>query len=739
MVLGVMISSASEADAQSATDQMLAQSGDAYIAYNAKTQTFEIGTRGISRRMDYEPGSGFRLVSLKNKLTGREWLAPGGGASAELRLGLDGQVITGSAKEFQLRGYVTVRRPDGSLELEIILVRGQLIAHLHYLAFPETSIFEQWIEITNSGTSQLHDLTALDSIFFALRPSREELVLYWVQGLNPEVPEQSQPYQVPILRVRSVRLTDGTAQELGSSARSSEGSMGWFALASPSLREGIFGGIEWSGAWQLRAARANGQTLVQGGLQGIRNDLGPGETFESPRRFLGFYSGNLDGAANASHDFARKYLLRARPENFPWTQYNTWFAYYTTLDEETLKREVDNAAEMGLEAFYIDAGWYEGSPADADFSWGLGTWRENRDKFPGGLAAFADYVHSKGLKFGLWVEPERVDLRYVGPALEISEKWLAPGTPFGVVPPEGLPQTAQICLGNEDARTWMKDWLARIVREYHVDWLKWDNNVWMSCDPPGEVGMGNYLHVRGLYNVLDWLRAEFPDLIIENCASGGNRMDFGLMRRTDIAWLSDQTDPSYRVRYHVFGASYPFPPAYLNSWLVESFWEQLSDGEQDQAVLRSWLRSRMMGAFGISVSTVGWDEELRSAISAQVAQYKSIREIIANGRHYHLLPQTDLSEPQLEPPTEPDAAEFYDPASDRAVVFLFKGQVAWSDRRVVLRGLSPDHLYQVNSADGTISLQRTGRQLMTQNISLPYATEHPSALLFVTPVTIHTQ
>jgi alpha-galactosidase len=279
----------------------------------------------------------------------------------------------------------------------------------------------------------------------------------------------------------------------------------------------------------------------------------------------------------------------------------------------------------------------------------------------------------------------------------------------------------------------MKDWLTRIVRDYRVDWLKWDNNFWASCDPPGRAGFGNYAHVLGLYEVLDYLRQEFPDLIIENCASGGNRMDYGLIRRTDIAWLSDETDPSYRVRYHVFGASYPFPAEYLNSWLVESYFEHLEDAKKDPPLLRAWLRSRMMGAFGISVSTLGWDSAMLSGVALEVQRYKSVRSILVNGLSYHLLPQSDLELPQLEPPTEPDATEFYDPTTDRAVVFLFKGKVAWDKRQVRLRGLPANHVYKVNSADGVISTEKTSSQLMRENISLPYAEDHPSSLIFITP------
>lgn len=718
---------------QAIPGRIIAQSGDAYIAYDENAQTWEIGTQGISRRMDYDVGGGLRLTSLKHKLTDREWLAPKSGTSSELRIGLEGQLIVGSAREFALRGYTTHKHPDGSLELEVILLRGPLAAYLHYVVYPRTSILSQWAVVENTGTTTMRDLIALDSISVALRPSAEALTLYWVQGLTPPDQNKSTPRNVPTLRLRSVRLSEGVQQVVGSSARSSEDSMGWFALAAPSLREGVFGGIEWSGAWQLRAVREGGQTSLHAGIEGIRHNIKPGERFEAPRRFFGFYSGDLDNAANASHEFARSYLLRPRPADFPWTQYNTWFAYYTDLEEVRLRREVDNAAALGLEAFVVDAGWYEGSPSHADFSFGLGTWKENREKFPSGLAAFSDYVHEKGLRFGLWVEPERVDLRYVGSDKEIPPEWLAPGTAFDATPPEGSPQTAQICLGHRAAREWMKGWLARLVRDYRLDWLKWDNNIWMSCDPPGQAGDGNYAHVQGLYEVFDFLRREFPNLIIENCASGGNRMDFALMRRTDIAWLSDQTDPSYRVRYHVFGASYPFPPEYLNSWLVESYFEHLADVEDNPPQLRAWLRSRMMGAFGISLGTLGLSSALLERFAIEIELYKSLRDVVVNGKHYHLLPQSDLSEPDLVPPTEPDAAAFYDPLTDRAVVFLFAGQVPWTERRVRLKGLNRATSYQVTSADGQISTRRTGAQLMNTSLRFPYVASHPSTVLILTP------
>lgn len=721
--------------ATSLEDKIIARSGDAYIAHDAETQTWEIGTAGIARRMDFDSDGGYRLISFLNKTTKREWLAPDSGASAELHLILEDEEIIGTTRGFQFSHFSVAVNRDKSLELHIGVSRGHLHVDFTYIAFPNTSVIEQWTTLVNSGTETIENLTALDSFSVAVRPSADPLTLYWVQGVSPNFPDQAKSDPVPALRLRSIQLDENTQQKIGSNGRSSQDSMGWFVLASPTLHEGMFGGIEWSGTWQLSAARAKGATEIRAGISEIRKNIAPKEIFESPRRFIGFYRGDLDDAANASHQFARTYLMRPRPANFPWTQYNTWFAYYTAFDETILRREADTAKELGFEVFYVDAGWYEGSPQNADFSFGLGTWRENPEKFPSGLRAFADYVHSKGMKFGLWVEPERVDLRYVGSNGEIPLEWMAPGTdPILAIDPEDPSDpasTAQICLGNRGAREWMKGWLSRLVRDYQLDWLKWDYNIWMSCDPPGTIGEGNYAHIKGLYEVIDYLHAQFPNLIIEDCASGGNRMDYGLMRRTDIAWLSDETDPSYRVRYHVTGASYPFPPEYLNSWVVDSYFEPLSKTE-DPKILLGYLRSRMMGAFGISLNTETLTGSQRAQIAEEVERYKTMRENISKGKIYRLLPQNDLTV-DLEPPSDPDGAQFYNESTKTGVVFLFQGKTPWDRRRLLLKGLDQNTRYQVSSFDRTISMVRTGQQLMRAGITFTYDASRPSVLLTLTP------
>jgi alpha-galactosidase len=705
---------------------------NAFIAYDKTENIWEIATEAIYRRIRLDSGKGIYFDSLANPETGHEWLDSANFNPAFL-ITVGGETITSFAENWKVAGYQTQVHQDRSLELHIVLARDALHLHLHLVAFPGTSITEQWAVIENAGNTPLPVLTAINDFWFQLKPSSENFWLHWVQGLDPQGGNVGDPPLTASMKLRKRELSEGTTQDLFSTRRSSEENIGWFALLAPGEGEGLIGGIEWSGGWWMRASRSSGTTSVFAMVGDVTCELGPGDTFETPHRFIGFFNGGLDDAANVTHAFVRQYLMPPRPSNFPFTHFNTWYYCFVNLTEDALLRQVDLATELGLEAFCVDAGWYAGSPMNADFSFGLGTWRENREKFPRGLAAFADYVHQKGLKFGLWVEPERVDLKYAGPNTEIPYDWLSPRTPFDSPPPPGLPQNSLVCLGNPEARAWMKQTLARVIRDYHVDWLKWDDNMWMSCDPPNETRGNDYAHTRGLYEVLDYLHVQFPDLVIENCASGGHRMDFGLLRRTHIQWLADDTEPSYRVRYYIAGASYPFPPEYLNSWLVESYWEHI--GEAKPGVLRAWLRSRMMGAFGISISLDVLNAEQRTIIADEIARYKNFRSLLKASRAYRLSGQTDLiAAPNLRAPAVPDIVEYYAPAPKEGIIMFWQGQPLWNSFGFTLMGLEPGAVYRIESDDRQISGEYSGQELMSAGIVVPYDSDNPSIIISIKAV-----
>jgi alpha-galactosidase len=708
--------------------KIIAKSKDAYVAYDVSARAWEIATDRMYRRIQFEPGRGLYLRAFRNPQTGREWLNPAGD-NATFLIVLGGETITSLTGDWALVEHATRALKNRAIEFRVTLARNDVRFHFYNVAFPGTSILEQWAIVENAGEALLPALTAINDFWWTFKPTTENLWLHWVQGADVPPENFGDAARVGALKFCARELSDGVTHDLFSTRRSSEENIGWFALAAPEAREGIVGAVEWSGAWWMRASRANDATALFAMVGDIARELAPGELFETPRRLIGFFSGDVDDAANEMRVFARQYLMPSRPSNFPFTHFNTWFTNFINLNEGALKREVDLAAELGLEAFCVDAGWYDGSPLNADFSFGLGTWRENREKFPNGLAAFSDYVHRKRLKFGLWVEPERVDLKYAGPGTEIPHEWLSPRTSFDPPSPD-LPPNARICLGNRDAREWMKHTLARVIRDYRVDWLKWDNNAWVSCDPPNETRDAEYAYTRGLYEVLDYLRQQFPKLVIENCASGGHRMDYGLLRRTHVQWLADDTEPSYRVRYYVAGASYPFPPEYLNAWLVESYWEHI--GEASSGVLRAWLHSRMMGAFGVSVTLSVLSPEQRAIIKEEIARYKALRPILRASRVYRLLPQVDLiAPPRLQPPREPDAVEFYDPGSKRGIVFFFQGVEAFEQRVLVFKGLDPRTVYRIEASERAVSARMTGQQLMTEGIALAYDASNPSVVVTI--------
>lgn len=573
--------------------------------------------------------------------------------------------------------------------------RLNVIAIAWLRAFDGTSAFETGFVIRNEGMETV-TINGLSPLVLTVQQNKPMKLFTLVGGrYDNKFPPNS-------FALAERTLADGASFEIfcGDEGRSSAKDIAWFTLGlapdNGDIAEGIIGGLEWSGRWRGVIQRQGDTVMVRMGATEVVHQLKPNSEIRSPSAFLLLFSGDLDDAGWHLHRWQEKFLCPSAPSNFPWVQYNSWFGWTTRIGEMTLMKEADIASELGCEVFVVDAGWYEGCDV-GDFGHGLGNWVEDRGKFPKGLKALSEYVHRKGMKFGLWVEPERIDLE-----TELAKQhadWFAKRDGKII----GGGRYAHLCFGNPQVVKWFKERLAKVIADYDVDWLKWDYNIayGLGCNDAThghQEGDGTYAHTQGVYAVKAFLKERFPNLVIEGCASGGNRIDFGILRHVHTYWLSDFTHRAANVRFHLTGAWFALPPHYLNTWVVH-------DG-----TTVADFRSCMGGAFGISLRLAQWDEATKERAKKCIAEYKQLRPFVLKRRF--------LLTPQARSLQDWTVWQFYDPESDRGAILAFREQSPDERLKTRLKGLNPKKHYEIQNADTNETLIQTGEQLLRDGLTI---------------------
>lgn len=707
--------------------QVLAACGAAFVSVEADGATWRIGNEKIQKTVAWRDGEGLRLRALEHRVTGKKWRPlqfDHEAAGDEFLFHWNESALSGRRASALMSARAEA---DGrSVTLALALqVDESLDVTLYQRVYAELAVIEQWLEIAPRRGGTLSRVAPLTLAVADL----DAPTLHWVRGLQNHgagMPERG-PY--PAYRLRSELLGE---LHLRSGLRSTWHEIPWFVLQGAAGGEGLFVGLSYSGRWSATArSRGRGVTLELFS-DGYATPLRPGERWTSPVSFLGFFCGDLDDAAHAQHAYVRRIVVPPTPEDFPWVQYNTWFAHLVDIDEAILRPEAELAARLGVEVFVIDAGWWEPSRRTSDnFTTGLGVWRPSAEKFPSGLPAFGDFVRSLGMKFGVWVEPERVDLRQEG---TWRLDWLARHCD-AIISPPWPPDTVSgwLCFGHPEVQAWAIDWISRLVSDVGADWLKWDSNWWgvCTCAHHGHSATdGEFHQVQGVHRVMSELRRRFPHLIIENCAGGGVRSDFAMLAHTHITWLHDASTPSRRVRFHLAGATHPFPPELCNTWVVDAEDEPLTDPTTPRPQIDAILRSRMFGAFGLSARLMHWTEDAFQAMQKAIAQYKRLRPLLKRGDFYHLLPQVDLQCPDLDLQGRWEAYAVIAADRSQGAVWVFRDPKGESGRRLHLRGLDATRTYAVTDIDAARTVRRSGAALMEQGLAIDLG-EHTSALLLL--------
>jgi alpha-galactosidase len=477
------------------------------------------------------------------------------------------------------------------------------------------------------------------------------------------------------------------------------------------------------GNWTIRVTPVNegGElpyAVVELGLadENLHRTLQPGETLELPEILIqSMAQGQPHLAAPSLHRYLLKHHFADAKPQAPLV-YNTWFDQFEILDVPRLRRQLAAAKAVGCEVFVIDAGWYgAGGP-----NWWAqaGDWREKTEAaFRGKMRAFADEVRAAGLKFGLWMEPER----------------FGPEAPIRAEHPEWFVSAggaARLDLTQPAAYAYLRGEIGRLVKTYKLGWMKIDFNFALDADASGAELSG---YTAAWYRLLDEVRAAYPKTFFEGCSSGAMRGDLTTLTHVDGHFLSDSVNPVDMLRISQ-GAFLRLPPGRITRWAVlrsagqalpkygktvadspaailtprGAVWEPAETVDLDFALLVA-----MPGMLGFSGDLAGLPEEASGRIAQWVRLFKRHRRFLAGAVAHLLTPPESLAVREGWV-----GFQLRDAASTDSMVFVYRLGVAGVVRPWVLRDLDPRAVYVVTAGPDGPARRVTGRELMEQGVMI---------------------
>jgi alpha-galactosidase len=468
----------------------------------------------------------------------------------------------------------------------------------------------------------------------------------------------------------------------------------FIALAKSETNEhagDVFGfSLVYSGNHSFEVERdQNSQTRIIVGIneEQFSWELKANELFQSPEAISVYSSEGFNRMSQTFHSVINERVVRGKyKKQIRPILVNNWEATYFDFNEDKLKPIVDEARELGIEMFVLDDGWF--GHRDDDFS-SLGDWYVDETKFPNGLNNFANYVHEKGLRFGLWFEPEMISID--------SELYRQhPEYMLKVPNRSASPSRNQFVLdfGRDEVRKNILNQMETLLDEGYVDYIKWDMNRHLSdvyshalsSDRQGEVF---HRYVIGLYDLLEKLTSKYPDILWEGCSGGGGRFDIGFAYYMPQSWTSDNTDAIARIGIQ-YGTSYAYPPSVMTA--------HVSAVPNHQTGRITPFKTRgdvaMSGVLGYELDLTKLTDAEKQLVKEQIEQYKAIRQVIQFGTFIRL----------KSPVKNNDCAwMFVDEEKNEAIVFVFRVLSQAQEQFILtkLSGLDPEKKYQ-NTESGEV-------------------------------------
>ena len=454
------------------------------------------------------------------------------------------------------------------------------------------------------------------------------------------------------------------------------------------------------------------------------------QSYTTPTLYTTVSQSGYSTASQQLHQFARSNILPKWTRTERPVHSNSWEALYFDHNIDKLKALVDAARETGAERFILDDGWFMGRRDDKA---GLGDWQIDPAIYPDGLHPLVDHVRSKGMQFGLWFEPEMVNPDSA--LFRAHPEWVLQHQPYPLVP--GRYQEV-LDLTQPELFNYLFDAISMLVDEYKIDYIKWDMN--RDTLNPGNSGLQASQHqqILEVYRLMQMLNEKHPSLEIESCASGGARVDFGVLQHTGRVWTSDNIDPIERIGIQR-GFSLFFPPEIMGAH-IGSGTAHLT-GRQTSLDTRAIVA--LQGQTGYEFDSRLLSDEDRLTVQHYTAIYKANRYWLADAKLWRL--------PTLQGCMHMQGLVAADQSKSLWTVASDGSHLHATAGRIKLHGLKPDAQYEVSCLNNNLpylahfakalpawmdssSITLSGELLMKMGLLLPYMPPQTALLLNCTEI-----
>ena len=507
-----------------------------------------------------------------------------------------------------------------TLEINLADSPGEITLLMYYTVFPKTDVITRRVVLENHNEKPLV-IRSLMSMMIDI-PNRNYSLVTFHGGWIKEAHRQDRTLQYGLFVSES---TTGA-----SSNRHNPG----FLLAEQGSSESygrVYGfNLVYSGN-HYEGIELSNQDLVRV-MTGINPHcfewpLAKGERFESPEAIMTFSDQGYNGMSGHFHDFINEHIVRGdwKGKERP-VLLNNWEAHFFSFNQSKLMRLAKRAKRLGVELFVLDDGWFGKRNSD---NAGLGDYTVNRKKLSCGLPKFAQKINRLGMQFGLWFEPEMVspdsDLFRAHPEYAVR----VPGRE----PSQGRNQLV-LDLCNPKVRDYIVESVRGILTQADISYVKWDMNRHMSdMYSPCLSNQGEFFHryMIGLYDILNRIFKDQPQILLESCSSGGNRFDLGMLCYSPQIWSSDDTDPVERLAIQK-GLSYLYPLSAIGA--------HVSSAPHQQTLRPTALSTRFnvasFGCLGYELDLKYLSHMEKREIREQICFYKDHRKTMQFGRFYRL-------------------------------------------------------------------------------------------------------